>query len=513
MTNSSIQIEPRVKVLFIDDVEDIRNLASIYISRSGYDVVTAKNGAHGLELYQNDKPDIVMTDLSMGPIGGLEVLQAIHRNNRNTPIIILTGYENFEDAKNALKLGAYDFLNKKDALSNHNLLIASIRRAEQKLMLERENTKYNHQLEAMVRERTLELQRRTTELEIRTRELEEQKYELDNVRTLSNRERARSEKFRFDAMQKMQYSERKYKTLIEKSPNGIATINQGGIITSANASFASILGFDSPLELVNSKVHDIENISRTHLPDLVIECLENQCDATNREIYFGPDKNEIFIDYTLTPINIGDHDHEILFVVKDVTLEVEERKRLKDKAEKDSLTGLLNQDNFKNKLSEIILQTNRKSASQIGVTHLDLDNFKEINTQVGHQSASQILKLVGQRITSCLNHKKDLGFRVGGDEFAIIFTDYQPGTLDAIVTRLFNRISEPYVIEEDNKKSIVHVTFSGGIATYSSKQNKSIERLYKEADDATYFAKDNGKNCFFFYKSNGKFRPGQACMP
>lgn len=99
-------------VLVIDDEESMRDSCSQVLSRDGYHVEEAEDGIIGLEKIKDLKPDLVLVDLKMPGINGIEVLAQIKEIDPTIVAIVITGYANLESAINAFKQGAYDFLPK-----------------------------------------------------------------------------------------------------------------------------------------------------------------------------------------------------------------------------------------------------------------------------------------------------------------------------------------------------------------------------------------------------------------
>ena len=144
------------KVLFIDDDEGIRKVFSILLRKEGYQVFTAKNGEEGLKIFKQEIPPIVIADVKMPGINGIEVLKRVKEINPEAEVIIITGHGDMNSAIEALKLDASDFLPKPVKLE---ALSVALKRAQKKLELRRKLKEYTHNLENLVRERTEELQR------------------------------------------------------------------------------------------------------------------------------------------------------------------------------------------------------------------------------------------------------------------------------------------------------------------------------------------------------------------
>ena len=101
-----------VKILVVDDDQGLRDFLKIMLSREGYQVSTAAEGKEALRLCQKQKYDLVITDLKMPKVGGLELLRAIKEVSPETMVIVITAFASGETALVAMKEGAYDYLEK-----------------------------------------------------------------------------------------------------------------------------------------------------------------------------------------------------------------------------------------------------------------------------------------------------------------------------------------------------------------------------------------------------------------
>ncbi|MBE7492454.1 MAG: sigma-54-dependent Fis family transcriptional regulator [Planctomycetes bacterium] len=112
---------PNPKVLLIDDDVTHAEIAGEALSRAGYDVTLAHNGAEGLRKFGENEFDCVLTDLRLPDTDGMEVLRKLKAGDADVEVIIITGFGSVEKAVQALQLGAYSFLEKplnRDALRN-----------------------------------------------------------------------------------------------------------------------------------------------------------------------------------------------------------------------------------------------------------------------------------------------------------------------------------------------------------------------------------------------------------
>ena len=151
-------LEKRPFILVVDDDESIRDSCTQILTKDGYKAETAKDGSSGLEQIKEKKPDLVLIDLKMPGINGLEVLEKTREIDPNIIAVVITGYATVESAVEAMKIGAYDFLPKpftpdelriiiKRGLERRKLIqeTESLRR-EKKLMEENFITMVSHQL-------------------------------------------------------------------------------------------------------------------------------------------------------------------------------------------------------------------------------------------------------------------------------------------------------------------------------------------------------------------------------
>ena len=100
------------KVLVIDDERPTLKMFKLLLSAYGYEVLTAENGQEGIDIFKRESPGLVLTDIKMPVMDGIEALKAIKRLNANTEVIVITGHGDMDLAIQALNLDATDFINK-----------------------------------------------------------------------------------------------------------------------------------------------------------------------------------------------------------------------------------------------------------------------------------------------------------------------------------------------------------------------------------------------------------------
>ena len=117
------------KVLVIDDEKPTLMMFRLTLGAYGYEVLTAENGREGLEIFRHDRPSIVLTDIKMPGMNGIEVLKRIKEIDQAAEVIVITGHGDMDLAIQALNLDATDFINK--PIQRH-LLEQALQRARER---------------------------------------------------------------------------------------------------------------------------------------------------------------------------------------------------------------------------------------------------------------------------------------------------------------------------------------------------------------------------------------------
>lgn len=141
---------PSAKLLIIDDDEVVRASLAAYLQDSGFQVLQAGNGLQGLEVFERERPDVVICDLRMPQVDGLELIRRLNVLGSDVPVIVVSGAGVMSDAVEALRLGAADYLIK--PLEDLAVLEHSVHRALDRVHLRLENLRYREKLEAANRE-------------------------------------------------------------------------------------------------------------------------------------------------------------------------------------------------------------------------------------------------------------------------------------------------------------------------------------------------------------------------
>jgi two-component system NtrC family sensor kinase len=144
------------KILVVDDEESIRNLMRMNLELDGFSTMVAGDGLTALEIFEKESPEIVLLDVRMPGMDGTEVLSRMKVLNPDSEIIIVTGHGDMDMAVECLRKEASNFLTKP---VGEELLSLAVKRAQEKIALKNKLKQYTRNLETLVREANLELER------------------------------------------------------------------------------------------------------------------------------------------------------------------------------------------------------------------------------------------------------------------------------------------------------------------------------------------------------------------
>ncbi len=146
------------KILLIDDEESNVRVLAMSLRMDDHDVLTAYSGEEGLAVFDAESPELVLTDIKMPGMDGIEVLKRIKAQSPDAEVIIITGHGDIDNAIEALKFGASDFINKP---IRGEVLTVAIKRAEEKRHIRRQLKEYTDTLELKVEQATREIRRQS----------------------------------------------------------------------------------------------------------------------------------------------------------------------------------------------------------------------------------------------------------------------------------------------------------------------------------------------------------------
>jgi diguanylate cyclase (GGDEF)-like protein len=154
----------------------------------------------------------------------------------------------------------------------------------------------------------------------------------------------------------------------------------------------------------------------------------------------------------------------------------------------DSLTGIPNRALFNDRLLNAMAM-NKRHKSCTALLFIDLDGFKAVNDNYGHETGDQLLKQVSQRMNHCTRESDTVG-RYGGDEFVVLLYEiHADSDATRIAKEIIQAISEQFVFNEN----IINIGCSIGMSIYRGGQ-LTANQFINQADEAMYKIKKTGKN-------------------
>jgi diguanylate cyclase (GGDEF)-like protein/PAS domain S-box-containing protein len=279
-------------------------------------------------------------------------------------------------------------------------------------------------------------------------------------------------------------------SIFESPAIGMAVQSLDGRWLAVNDALAEMLGY-SPNELITMTFHDI-----THPDDIAENADLLQRLAIGSERRFQMEKRYIhrngsLVSAILTVSVVTDrYGNPLRFVsqVQDITARTQLETQLMYKASHDVLTGLPNRALFMDRL-EHALQRLQRDNGQIAVMFLDLDGFKAVNDQYGHDQGDRLLVEIGRRLRACAR-AGDTVARLGGDEFTILLEQVRhPSIATEVAQRVRETLAYPIMLGEH----VTTISPSIGIVI-SSGTGDTAEAILHDADTAMYQAKRTGKD-------------------
>lgn len=360
----------KITILYVEDEDDVREGYARALERISRELYTANNGVVGLELFNKYQPDIVVSDIKMPKMNGLEMVRSIKEINPDVKVIFTTAHSESAYLLEAIELQVEGYLLKPVQKKSLKTLVGKLAK---NIIIEKE---YEEQREIL-------------------------QYIIDSENSISVITNV--ENISFASKSFLKYF-------------GVNDIEE------FNEKYASILNiFTNDDELINAQNIKSYMNKGKNLYDFI-----NSLDETQRIATIKNTMNEqkSFL------VNVSQiNDTQFLINFTDVTEIKKQREEITKKANHDMLTGLYNRSKFEELFSYELSQVKRYG-HELSLAIGDIDHFKLFNDTYGHLVGDEVLKLVANTLTSCVR-STDTVARWGGEEFVMLFP--QTGVDDAFV--------------------------------------------------------------------------------
>jgi two-component system cell cycle response regulator len=436
-------------ILVVDDAPENRTLLSRILSKDGYSVRTANNGAEAIQTALESPPDLILLDISMPVMDGIDACAQLKldERTRDIPVIFISAMDDIENKMNAFGAGGVDYI-----LKPFNI----------KEIRARLNTH-------------LGILRLRTQLQAANRELAERIEELTRSQQL------------------LHERERKLDAFVKAMPNLSFIYDQDGRYLEILANETSLLRA-LPEDMKGRLLSDLMPPQEAKL----------MLDAIHQTIETGQTQ---LVEYKIPVLAGGEHWFEgrIALMEKDdagqskvvfIAVEISERVRLYQEVQRlamhDPLTGCFNRRHFLILTSQE-LDRSLRYKRPLSLLMLDIDHFKDFNDSYGHPIGDQILCALVELCQSQMRNVDIVG-RYGGEEFLILVPETNLEGARKMAERLRTKIEKTKVDTPAGKLSL---TVSIGVASIETEleQEQTVDSLIQRADQAVYAAKAAGRNC------------------
>jgi len=450
------------KILVVEDDRFFHDMFADLLIGQGYDVDTASSGQQGLDMLTAHPYDLVITDLVMANVDGMEILARAREIDPSMDVIMVTGNANMETAIFALKHGARDYIVK--PINSDEFLHSVAQCLEQRRILD-ENEELKSMLNLYQSSQTIagcldieRLHHLVTEAYAREIGVSramglfsvESGLELCEVKGLS-------------------------KDMAEHYTNVImASINK------------NILGNRLMMDIqFSEKTANVAGINETGIEEAYLFFVRNRGALQGVVVVFN--------EPGLRLPDLNSKKNNILFLMEQTILAFENAKSFahaKDMLFIDDLSGLFNQRYLEIALDRELKRIGRYS-TYLAILFLDMDYFKQVNDKHGHLVGSRVLKEMGGLLRLSVRDV-DVVIRYGGDEYTLILVETSPEGA-AIAAERIRAMVESHVFLATEGYDI-RLTCSIGYAC-CPEDARTKEELLEMADQAMYDGKGRGKNC------------------
>ena len=292
--------------------------------------------------------------------------------------------------------------------------------------------------------------------------------------------RAAAELERAHSEETLRDSEQRHRTLVESAPVCIHEIDASGCFLSINPAGLRIVGVRCASKLTGTRYVDIvAPWDRERVKRLLGRAFKGR--AAESELTWLVNGDPRTITVTFVPLREPDgRIPKLLGYSQDITEQKRAEQRLEYMAKHDALTGLPNRGLFLDRLTSGIKRA-RRNNDLLALLYVDLNRFKPVNDEHGHEAGDRVLEAVAERMQRAVR-EMDTVARLGGDEFAIILEVIStPGDADAVAAKLSGAIEEPIHVQGRE----VHLGASTGIAIYPEDGTVPAD-LLRKADAAMY---------------------------
>jgi diguanylate cyclase (GGDEF)-like protein len=372
-------------ILVVDDDPVTRIYLKKALKEEGYDVLLAEDGDEALEIYKQNKPDMVVLDVMMPLMNGFEVCKQIRDQEQdiNTPILMLTGLDDIESIEKSFANGATDFVVK-----------------PVNLPIFKQRIRYG-------------LKMHKTDIEL----LDNQTH-LSHIHTI-----AKSGYWEWDIIN-----------------DDVKLSDEACCLFSIDKNESSNTFKDYMKYIHPGDRDDVEHAVIEALEKGTIYDIEYRMITPDNDLLVVHNRTEVVTDASGKALRM-------VGVIQDITEKYNAQKVIQHQADHDALTGLHNRSSFKTYLEQILSDMLNDKDSKSVIFYIDIDRFRQINDTFGSELGDLFLVQVANRLKTLVETPETLA-RVGVDEFAVIFKEIKASeNLETKAQEFIDALSKPYYLD------------------------------------------------------------------
>ncbi len=542
-----------LRILLADDSQAIGNLIGDQLRSNGHQVTCVQSGEAAIAAFMEEPPEVVLMDIEMPGIGGLEAIRRIRQipSQVRVPIITITAHTDEGNLFESFLAGADDFLAKPiqplllDIRIQAMMRIVATQRStaamvdsviEGIIRIDRVGriTAFNKAAETIFGYTAHDVLGQNIKMLMPSPYREEHDTYLGNYVATGQRKvigalrevvgqrkngeifpmslgvtevEAPDERFFVGVLRDLSL-EAELRTRLSESRNFLADVienipaatyvkNREGqyILVNRQHELVSGLPRNAILGKTDAEIFPIKAAEDYRRVDREVMASGRAVEA--EEALIDARGKRYFLSIKFPTHNTEGEITGICGISPEITELKHTQRELERLSQYDDLTELYNRRHFIS-LSHHEVGRSQRYNNKLSVMMLDVDHFKRINDTHGHHGGDQVLKALGRRIHDSLR-SVDIAGRLGGEEFAVVLPETSLGHAIMVAERLRSQIASAPVKLDDGQP--VTYTLSIGIAVLSA-DNADLDRLLQQADQALYEAKKRGRNRVVSYAAD-----------
>ncbi|MAC84304.1 MAG: hypothetical protein CL624_09235 [Arcobacter sp.] len=533
-----------LKILYVEDDTTLREQFRTFFERRCDELLLASDGEEGLKLVEEHNPDIVITDIKMPVMDGLEMFEKIRIKNKKIPVLVTSAFNDQDYLLKAINLGVTRYILKPfnrtilRQIIDETIDFVNLKKSE-KIHKDELTTIFNSSkdgialvdlnLDFIKLNKTICLNLKIEEDELLNNNFlnfinENQKEEISTLlkRTIFNKsiDNVNSKIISKDTtmpilltavlmpnkksiiittkdISNMKKNQHIIKTNLKLINDNIINLqfDLDYNITYVSNAFLKISNYDKN-EILGQKLHALfsSNIDESTLNDVLEKIINGESwegELKNIDKY----DNEYWLKVKFFAMH-NENNKRIAYSV--IMQDITDKKALEELSIRDGLTNLYNRRYFQEKL-ETFLNSAKRRDELIFFLMLDIDFFKQYNDNYGHQEGDYVIVEVAKVLKKFMKRSEDYSFRIGGEEFAVLFYSETFKNAYEFSKKIFKAV-EDLKIEHKYSNTSEYVTVSMGLNYGKASKIQNAKTFFKNTDNLLYEAKNCGRNTLVYKK-------------